>query len=304
MAPDALLAVHLAEGVVQHHIGRAGRVGARIVADDGVEAEQRFHQIGLEALVQHLAGRAREQIEQVALLLQRQVAQHIGGAERVEGFADCARTERLDQVRRGAQHQLPQHVGDRLELAREVLDRFRIMRAELRNRLRRAAFAGQEIAAVGCGQKILRAALHDPQAVIGEPKLADHLRVEQADGVGRDRIAEAVVKFLGDRGAADDLAPLDDLHGEALAREIGRAGEAIMSRPDDDDVRLCHVSFNIFIHSVIPVRAFSAPRNDVSLAKMQTTAQRHVKKSTSFPALPAASPCAPLRRPAPAGHSI
>jgi len=130
-----------------------------------------------------------------------------------------------------------------VSLAREVHDRFGVMRAELRNRLRRAAFAGQEIAAVGGGQKILRAALHDPQAVIGEPEIANHLRVEQADGVGRDRIAEALVKFLGDRGAADDLAPLDDLHGEALAREIGRAGEAIMSRADDDDVRLCHVSF-------------------------------------------------------------
>ena len=31
-----------------------------------------------------------------------------------------------------------------------------------------AAFAGQQIAAVGRGQKILRAALDDPQAVFGQ----------------------------------------------------------------------------------------------------------------------------------------
>ena len=41
VAPHALLAVHLAEHVVQQHIGRARRVGARIVADDAVEAKQR-----------------------------------------------------------------------------------------------------------------------------------------------------------------------------------------------------------------------------------------------------------------------
>ena len=38
VAPDAFLAVHLAEAVVQKNIGRAWRVGARIIADDAVEA--------------------------------------------------------------------------------------------------------------------------------------------------------------------------------------------------------------------------------------------------------------------------
>ena len=48
VAPDALLAVHLAEGMVQHHIGGAGGVGTGVVADDGVEAEQRLDQIAFE----------------------------------------------------------------------------------------------------------------------------------------------------------------------------------------------------------------------------------------------------------------
>ena len=81
VAPDALLAVHLAEGMMQHHIGRAGGVGAGVIADDGVEPEQRLDQIALEDVVQHLAGRAREQVEQRALLLQRQPAQDVGGAD-------------------------------------------------------------------------------------------------------------------------------------------------------------------------------------------------------------------------------
>ena len=41
-----------------------------------------------------------------------------------------------------------------------------VVLAEFRHRLPGAAFAGQQIAAVGRGQEILRAALDDPQAVI------------------------------------------------------------------------------------------------------------------------------------------
>ena len=83
----------------------------------------------------------------------------------------------------------------------------------------RAAFAGEQIAAVRGGQEILRAALDDAQAVLGEPEIGDDLRVEQADRVGRDRIAEPGMKFLGHRGAADHLAALDHFHAQpAIAR--------------------------------------------------------------------------------------
>ena len=40
VAPDAFLALHPAERMVQHHVSRARGTGARVVADDGVEAEQ------------------------------------------------------------------------------------------------------------------------------------------------------------------------------------------------------------------------------------------------------------------------
>ena len=115
--------------------------------------------------------------------------------------------------------------------------------AELCDRLLGAALAGEEIAAVGRGQEILRAALDDPQAVIGQLQVGDDLRIEQAHGVGRDRIAEAGMKFLRHRGAADHLAALDHLHAQARHREIGRAGEAVMPRADDDDVGFVHVRF-------------------------------------------------------------
>ena len=243
VAPDALLAVHLAEGMVQHHIGRARGVGAGVIADDGVEPVQRLDQIALEPVVQHLAGRTREQIEQAALLLQRKPAQDVGGAERIEGFADGADAKTLDDVRRRAQHEGAQHVGDLFEFAVERVDPSGVALAEFRHGLMGAAFAGQEIAAVGGGQEILRAALDDPQAVLGQLQVGDDLRVEQADGVGRDRIAETRMEFLGDRGAADHLAALDHLHAQPGHRQIGRAGEAVMPRADDDNVGFVHVRF-------------------------------------------------------------
>ena len=103
-----------------------------------------------------------------------------------------------------------------------------------------AAFAGQQIAAVGRGQKILRAALDDAQAVIVQFQIGDDLRVEQADGVGRDRIAEARMKFFRHRGAADHLAALDHLYAQSGHREIGRASEAVVPRADDDNISLSH----------------------------------------------------------------
>ena len=87
------------------------------------------------------------------------------------------------------------------------------------------------------------APLDHRQALLGELQVGDHLRIEQADGIGRDRVAEAGTKLLRHGGAADHLAPFDHGHAQAFPGQIGRAGQAIMSGPDDDDVRLVHVRF-------------------------------------------------------------
>ena len=163
---------------------------------------------------------------------------------------DGVEAKPFDDVRRRAQHELPQHVGDLFQFAREGVDRAGIaLRSSFATDCCGAAFAGEEIAAVWRGQEILRAALDDPQAVVVQLQVGDDLRIEQADGVGRDRIAEAGMEFLGHRGAADHLAALDHLHPQAGHREIGRAGEAVMAGADDDDVGLCHVRFRL---AVIP----------------------------------------------------
>ena len=104
-----------------------------------------------------------------------------------------------------------------------------------------AALAGEQITAIGRGQKILRAALDDPQAMLVQLQVGDDLRVEQAHRVGRDRIAEAGTKFFRHRGAADHLAALDDPNAQSGHRQIGRAGEAVVPRADNDNFGLGHV---------------------------------------------------------------
>ena len=205
----------------------------------------RLDQIVLEPLFQYLARRPREQLEQAALLLQRQPAQHVGGRERVESLADRADADTLDDIRRRPQHQLPQHVRDRLELTRKRIEAAGVALAQLCHRLESAAFAGQQILAVRGGQEVLRAAFDDAQAMIAQFQIGYDPRIQQTDGVGRDRVAKAGMKLRRDRGTAHHLAALDHLHAQSGHRQIGRAGEAVMPRTDDDGVGLCHVRFTL-----------------------------------------------------------
>ena len=119
----------------------------------------------------------------------------------------------------------------------------RIAGAQFCEGLLRAPFAGEQIAAIGGGQEILRAAFDDFQAVLMQFQIGNDLRVEQADGIGRDRIAETGMEFLRHRRAARHLAALDHPHAQAPHREVSRAGEAVMPGADDDNVRLCHGRF-------------------------------------------------------------
>ena len=62
-----------------------------------------------------------------------------------------------------------------LQFAAERVDPAGIACAELGDGLMGAAFAGEQIAAVGRGQKILRAALDDPQAMLVQLQVGDDL---------------------------------------------------------------------------------------------------------------------------------
>jgi len=76
----------------------------------------------------------------------------------------------------------------------------------------------------------------DLQAVLGQLQLPNHLRPQQADDVGEDRVLEARVDLLGDGCAADQVAPLQNQHLASGFGEIGRTGQAVVASADDDGI--------------------------------------------------------------------
>ena len=151
VAPGALLAVHLAEHVVQQHIGRAWRVRAGIVADHGVEAEGGLDRLALEPAVQKGPRALGEQVEGIALPLQRHRGQTPPLRRRRQ-----QRPQAAAGVWRRLQRQVAQHLGHPLQ--RVVIGRqhFGIVGGEAAKLgLRALQPAAQlQIAAVGLGQEV------------------------------------------------------------------------------------------------------------------------------------------------------
>ena len=110
----------------------------------------------------------------------------------------------MRQVWRCLQDEFAQEIDRRVDFAVERLIAFGVTGAQLRDLAGGPPFAREDVAAVRRRQKILGPPLDDLQPVVVEAQVLDHLWVEQADGVGRDRVAEAGVKLLRNRRAADD----------------------------------------------------------------------------------------------------
>ena len=213
--PGAALAVHLAEAVVQQHVGRARRGRRRVVADDSVEGEGALDDVALEPAVEEVGGAAREQVEQRALLIDIEARQAPPEHAALDQLGDAAAG-----VGRRLQHEVAQHVGGALEHGVVGREPFGIARRELGDRglpLGQAT-AHQEIARVVHRPEVRRRTLDDLEAVLGQLEIGDDLRIEQAHRVGGDRVAKAGVEFLGHRRAADDVVLLqhDDLQARPL----------------------------------------------------------------------------------------
>ena len=74
--------------------------------------------------------------------------------------------------------------------------------------------------------------------MFGEAQLADHLRLEQAHGVARGRVAKARRELLGDGGAADDAATLENPHPQARLGEVTGTDEAVVTGADDERIEI------------------------------------------------------------------
>ena len=72
--------------------------------------------------------------------------------------------------------------------------------------------------------------------MLGEPQIAQHFWVQQAHRVAGRGVAKAWMELLGDGGAADEAAALEDEDFEARSGEIAGTGEAVVTCAYDDDV--------------------------------------------------------------------
>ena len=102
------------------------------------------------------------------------------------------------------------------------------------------AFGGEQMPAIQSGKEILRAAFDDPQPVIEEPEIRDDLGIQEAHGVGRDRVAETRAELFRDGGSSHHASSFDHFDFKPRHAEIGGAGQPIMARTDDDDVVCLH----------------------------------------------------------------
>ena len=140
------------------------------------------------------------------------------------------------EVRRRLERERPQNIGQALEPRLIRREPPGVAGGEFCDLGLGPAGTGLQITPVGQGQEVRQRALDDPEAMGVQIEVADDLRVEERDGVGGDRIAEAGMEFLGDRRAADLPAPLEHRDLEAGRGEIGRGDKAVMAAADDDDV--------------------------------------------------------------------
>ena len=233
MAPGALLPVHLAEHMVQQHIGPAGRVGRRIIADHRVETEHGLDRVAFEPAVQEAARRLGEQVQRVALLLDRQPGDPPALAQRGDDHVHA-----VADIGRALQHQIAHYV-------RHLLQRVIISGqgggvaaaelGELRLALRDAA-AQRQILAIGQRQEIADRALDHAIALLHQSHVANDLGIEQADRVAGGGIAEAGMELLRHCRAADDGPPLQDAHLVPRPRQVKGADQPIMPAADDDGV--------------------------------------------------------------------
>ena len=220
--------------MVQEHIGRAGLVRIREVADHAFETEHTLERFAFEPGIEVIADGAHHQLPQYHLVLAAQAPQGIAALEQRQRIAPAAA-----EIGRCFHGKGPQRPGHGTDLVLEGLKALCVSAGEARYRgPRLLAVPGQlQVVAVENTERA-RGPLHDLEAMLFQRQVSDHLRVQQTDGVGVDRVAKAGVELLCYRRATNPVPGLEDSNLEAGSRQVASADQAVMARPNDDDIRL------------------------------------------------------------------
>ena len=194
--------------------------------------------IGLEPRVEHVTrGSAQEpKCRRKTVILPKPLADRRELTQPAQSLRDVAQNE----IGRRGERKAAEDFGQAADLRLIGGIARRILGAEFRDFTSGAAFPGEQIATIRKRQKILRAAFDEAQSVLAQFQVVDDLGLQQADGVGGDRVAESGMEFLRHAGAANDVTPLKDADVQSGHPQIGRAGEAVMAAANDDRVEIGH----------------------------------------------------------------
>src|SRR5580704_16538328 len=236
MAPDAFLAVHLAEAMVQENVARARRVGARIIADDTVEAESGLDRRAFEPTVEEIAGGSREEVEQIPLQVEPESSNSFGYPAGLEKFGDRAEWAALDDIWRRFEHAGTQDVGDGRQASLIIVKTLCIPRREFRDLSFRAAAADLQKASVAQRKEVRDRAVDDPQSMHGKIEVANDFWVQKRNSVRCDRITKAGAELFRNRGASGDGALIEHQYLETGHRQIGGANKTVVATTDDDHI--------------------------------------------------------------------
>lgn len=161
----------------------------------------------------------------------------------------------VHEIGRLLQGEIAQHIRNGVDLGRIGVVALGIAWAEAGDLGARHALTCLEVLAIRQREEVGQAALDDFQAVAGQIEVADDLRVEEADGVGCDRVAKARVKLIRHGRSSDHGALLDHLHLQARGGEIAGADEAVMPCPDDHHIIAFGHSILLPIHPKTKISA-------------------------------------------------
>jgi hypothetical protein len=173
MAPDAFLSVHLAKAVMQENMGRARRVGACIIADDTVEAEDSLDRSAFEPPIEEIPGRGREKVEKIPLQIEPEGANSVGYPAGLEKFGDHSERAALDDIWRRLEHASTQDIRNGRQASLIIIETLYIPRREFRDLSFRVAAADLEEASLVQWKEVGYRALDDPQSMGAEIEVAN-----------------------------------------------------------------------------------------------------------------------------------
>ena len=239
------MAVVLAHRVEEQHQAGALRHRADLGADDARRREVALEDVALEVVVEEVGGAAGEQPDQVVHDLRLDAAQVRGQlGQVVEVLGRLA-----EDVRRRLVEQRLDHLADPLHVVLVAVHRVGVVRRVPHDLLDVlvAVLAEQQVVAV-LHRRERRRHQDRHEAVLDELELLDDVGPQQAQRVRERREVEARDELLGDRRAADEVAPLEDQRLQAGLGEVGAVDQAVVAAADDDRV----VVLGVVRHGVRP----------------------------------------------------